>query len=379
MNFGGYQGQPGAYYTQPHQNMGGHYSGTVYYNVGDGGPGTQASYGRQDNGVQALNHLVETIKQPTFDATSYAQFSPALVQMHGITLPTPFPSHGVDYSAPHLESAFAQPIPQLSNIRGKSDLLLLEDRLQKMMNAIETHDRTAVPVVPMQPGSNSAHYPGPQIPAAAQTGAATNDQTPALTPGSTASPGHSPSSDHSSIVSPTSAGVPAYPHLQGNMSFTAPGQTVSVPTLGNQYDANNQQRRTGGRLTRAAPNGPESAITASQASGSKKRSSKVKREVDANIDPALTGPPTSSSSGSEATTTPNASNSGEEPSWLQDVRIIEDVLKLVKGMLVNHQYDGSRGMSEDGEDGSAGGTHDPDAMEDVKHEISYPELSAMTK
>ena len=378
MNFGGFQGGPPQYYGQPHQNMGAHYpSGTVYYNhVGDGGPGTQATYGRHD-GAQALETLLETIKQPSFDTSSYDNFSRALVQMHGVPLPQRISSHGIDYDAPHADNTFAQPMAQLSHIHDKRGLMLIEERLQKMRNTIETQDPNAS-TAHMQPGGHAAGYSSAHMPPAHQARPSTNDQTPALTPGSSAmsySPGNSPSSDHSSMVSPSAAGNPAYPTLQNTAALAVSSQTMSVPLLGNQYDPNDQQRRTGGRLTRAAPSDATSTATSSQPSNTKKRSSKVKRQQDANIDPALTGPPSTGSSGSDETTTPTVEN-GEEPSWLQDVRIIEDVLKLVKEMRESHLYEGE--PHDPSEGGSTGArSNGIDEMEDVKHEVSYPELSAL--
>ena len=373
MNFGGYQGPHGAYYTQPPQAMGQQYNGAVYYNMGEGGHGTQASYARHDNGVQALNSLFGTIKQPNFNASSYAQISDALVQMHGVTLPPPVSSHGINYEAPHMETAYAQPLAHLSNVRGKNDLLLLEDRLQKMMNAIETHDRTAISVGPLSTEAPNANYAAPQLASAHHAGAATGEQTPALTPGSSAmsySPGHSPTSDHSSMASSGPSGVPAYPHLQGAASLA--GHSASVPSLGAQYDPNPQQRRSGGRLQRAAPAPGGSAPTTT-------RSSKVKRERDANIDPALVGPLSSSSSGSsEHTATPGVEAGEESASWLRDVRIIEDCLQLVKGMLSNSQYsDGGQGPADHGSDGIQNG--DGEDMEVDKSGVSYPELPGMAK
>ena len=372
MNFGGYQG-PGYYGQPPHQNMGANYNGAVYYNhVGDGGPGTQATYGRHD-GALALDSLLETIKQPSFDPSNYDQIGPALMQMHGVALPQRISSHGIEYDAPRADNTFAQSMSQLPHIRHKEHLMAFEKTLQKMRNTLETQDSN-VPSAQMQPGGNTAGYPSAHMRHAHQAG---SDQTPALTPGSSAmsySPGNSPSSDHSSMASPGAAGVPAYPHLQSTAAMAVSGQTMSVPLLGNQYDLNDQQRRTGGRLTRAAPSDANSTTTSSRPSNTK-RSVKAKREQDANIDPALTGPPSTSSSGSDETTTPTA-ESGEEPGWLQDVRIIDDVLKLLKEMRESHLYEGE--SSDASEGGSAGArSNGSDEMEDVKHEISYPELSSL--
>lgn len=366
MNFGGYQAPPGAYYTQPPHTMGGQYAGSVYYS-GNGGNGTQASYARHENGVQALDNLLGAIKQQSFDATSYAEFGPALVQMHGVTLPPPIATHGVDYGAPQLD--YAQPVHQLSNVRRKDDLLIIKERLQTMMNAVETEERGSVAAA-----AQHINYSTPHLQSTYQHGAATSEQTPVLTPGSSAmsySPGQSPSSDHSSMAAIPS-GVASYPHLQG-AAILASGQGASVPTLGHQYNPNAQLRHTGGRLTRAAP-GPESVSPTTKPT--KKRSSRVKRERaerDVNIDPALTGSVFGSSSGSsEHTATPGTeAPSAEEPSWLRDVRILENLLQLVQGMLSNGQY-------EDGAEAEEARSGDSE-MEDVKQEISYPELSALSK
>ena len=172
------------------------------------------------------------------------------------------------------------------------------------------------------------------------------------------------------MASPGSSGMTAYPHLQGAAAMV--GQSSSVSTLGNQYESNFQQRQTGGRLRRAAPARGESTKT-------KVQSTKPKREQDANIDPALVGPASSSSStGSEHTVTPAAESGTEEAGWLRDVRIIEDCLQLVKGMINNPHYnDGPSGLEEHGTSGERSG--DSDDMEIERHDVSYPELPGLAK
>ena len=376
MNFGSYQGPHGAYYTQPPQSMGSQYGGsTVYYTAGDGGSGTQTSYARHPEGFQALNNFFGAIKQPNFNASTYSEFGPALAQMHSIALPPPVSSHGVDYSLPHVDGAYLQQHgQQYSSIRNKSDLLLIEDRLHKMMHAIETtEDRHAIPIASMVSTASATNYAAPNISSAHQNSASTSEQTPALTPDSSISysAGHSPSSDHSSMASSASAGLPSYPHLHGGVTLAASGPSTSVPTLGNQYDPNAQQHHIGGRLTRAQPDDGQTLRT-------ERRQTRPKRERDANIDPALVGPLSSSSSSSGNTATPGAEMGEEVGAWLRDVRIIEDLLKIVKGMLEDEQIgDGDHSSSGDA---SAESSNDhTDEMQDIKHEISYPELAGLHK
>lgn len=378
MNFA-YQGQHGGgYYTHPSQGLSNQY-GQVYYNVDPANGGPQVSYARRDDDLQALNSLLGSIKSPDFNPSNYPQFSSALSQAHGLILPPPGTAHSMQTIASHIDN-YPSHLPQLTNVRNKADLLLLQDRLNKMMQAIDAHDKNVAQgmVTSSASGANFAaaqmnlgHYNTRTMPP--------GEHTPALSSGSSEySPGHSPQSDSSPMVSPAPGGIPSYPHLQGSASLAA-AQMSSVPALGNQFDHSLPHRHTGSRLQHAQPASAHGEAMEVDSSSSASKSTRSTRGRDLNIDPALAGPTSGSSSSeaSEGTATPSQmlAPSEEGMQWLRDARFVEDLLKFVDGMLDNHQYesDGSgEGSSNSNNEGS-------DEMEDVKRDSLYPELPELPK
>jgi hypothetical protein len=331
MNFS-YQGHNGggAYYAHQPSGMGNSF-GPVYYTVeGTSGGGPQVSYRNEDH-MRSIDNLFGAIKQPNFNATSYPQFSAALGQAHGASVvlppPTQLPVSGVSDFGSHMDTSYPAHLPQLTNVRTKADLILLQDRLQKMMQAIEAHDRHSPSDYEGTMGVNQVSVTGPP------------NETPALTPSSSVisySPGHSPPSGNSPL---SSSGMPSYPHLQGSATIATTGHMSTVPAFGgHQYDHNGPHRFGGSRLQTGQPASPNEATEGSQRS-------RPRRLQDANIDPALAGPlsSTSSSSGaSDGTATPTADDTAEgDASWLQDARLVDDLLGYVGGMLRNKQYEDS--------------------------------------
>lgn len=352
-----YNGQPGGGYYQQQTSMPQSY-GQMYYSVDAGGP--QVSY-RRDDDLHTLNNLFGTIKQPNFNAASYPQFSSALTSAHGVILPPPINTHGMDYSSA-IDTSYPTHLPQLTNVRSKADLLLLQDRLQKMMHAIDAHDRT-------QAMAAQATYDMSR-----SSLSSASEQTPDLTPGTSVmsySPGHSPPADQSPI---SSTGVPSYPHLHNNLGLS------SVPSLGNQYDQNVHHRYGGGRLQRAQPAPVEGETSEAPASG------KAKKSSDPNIDPTLAGSASNSSgspSRSAGSPTPQpesrrGSDSQEEPAVKRDGRIVTDLLSYVKSLIENEQFTKSSSSSPVVKDDASPPASTTDDMEvDTKEEeaeASYPTL-----
>ena len=359
MNFGPpYQGQGGgAYYThQPQYNP----MGFGPFNNGDSGSGgpQASSYGLRRN--DDLHSLLGTLKSADFDADSYAQFGPILNQAHSVILP--MPNHADN---------FAAPFHQLNN-SSKADLLLLQDRLNKMVQAMDAQDKNITHTMGPQYGPNfhsTQMNMGQYQPRALPPG----EHTPALSSGSSAySPGHSPQSDNS--PSPASSGM-SYPHLQGSASLAA-AQMSSVPALGNQFD-HIPRRHTGNRLQRAQPASPHDQLMDAESSTAPTQSARVKRDHDINIDPALAGPMSSgsSSTASEGTTTPGqmmASGSGDTQLH-RDILLVKTLLEFVGDRLAHHGYDGTDTGSSDNTNNNGYGASDE--MEGVlKSGSLYPEL-----
>ena len=319
-----YNGQSGGgYYHQP-ANMANSF-GQMYYNV-DAGAGPQTSY-RRDDDLQALNNIFGAIKQPNFNAASYPQFSSALTSAHGVILPPPVNTHGLDYSSA-IDPAYPAHLPQLTNVRSKADLLLLQDRLQKMMHAIDAHDRTQAMAV--QANFHSQ---------ARQSLSTTSEQTPDLTPSTSVmsySPGHSPPADHSPA---SSTSMPTYPHLPNNLGMSA------VPTLGTQYDHSLPHRHSGGRLQRAQPASAHESVTEPI-----RRAGKTTRNDDPNIDPSLAGAAhsRSHSSATDGTPTPqsesrrgSAFNTEEQNTVRRDSRIVSELLSYVESLIDSGKFEKS--------------------------------------
>ena len=324
MNFP-YNGQTGGgYYHQP-TSMGNSF-GQMYYSV-DAGAGPQVSY-RRDDDLHTLNNIFGAIKQPNFNAASYPQFSSALTSAHGVILPPPVNTHGLDYSSA-IDPNYPAHLPQLTNVRSKADLLLLQDRLQKMMHAIDAHDRT-------QAMAAQANFHTQ----ARQSMSNTSEQTPDLTPSTSVmsySPGHSPPADRSPV---SSTGIPSYPHLPNSLGMSA------VPTLGTQYEQSLPHRHSGGRLQRAQPASAHGSVAEPT-----RRAGKTTRNNDANIDPSLAGAAQSRSSSSATDDTPTESRRGsafdneEQNTVRRDSRIVSELLSYVETLLDSGEYEKSTSSS----------------------------------
>lgn len=343
----------GGYYHQPAANLPQSY-GHVYYNV-DNGAGAQVSY-RRDDDLHTLNNLFGTIKQPNFNAASYPQFSSALTSTHGVILPPPINTHGMDYGSA-IDTSYPSHLPQLTNVRSKADLLLLQDRLEKMMQAIDAHDRSQA--MAAQVSYDMGH----------SSLSVTSEQTPDLTPGTSVmsySPGHSPIVDHTPI---SATGIPSYPHLH-NLGLSA------VPSLGSQYDHGGVLlRHHGGRLQRAPPVSVQEPVADD-------RSLKGKKSGNPNIDPALASSISASSgspSHSEASSTPRpesrrASGAQEQTTVSRDSRIVTDLLIYVKVLIENEQFEeGISGSPIIKESGSPATSIKDEMDVDSKEEL-YPSL-----
>ena len=366
-----YQGQNGGgggyYPSNSHQAS----YPAVYYNVNTP-VGNQASYG--DASFSKLGDLLGQIKGSGFDRTNYASFSTQLAGFQGYQLPQlPLPQQtaGMAGYAPLQQhegrdgvygptAAYAHSMPSFPHVRTKADWLALDEGLSEMTQAAYEASRPLSTHGP-QPdiyhivsgrviGDNGSPPGGPKpshhnsISTASAHSA--DSPTPALTPSSSAmsyTSGHSPTSSHSQAVSPSTTGA-IYPNLPG-VNTMSQSSTGPVPTLGEQFSDNQRHRHSGGTLYRAQPN-PEvqqPPVDEMEAEpSSKPKSSKPKR--DANIDPALAGSVSgSSSSPSEGTATPGRDATEDtteaDETWVENIRVLEALRVYVKAMLENHAYE----------------------------------------
>ena len=357
-------GGGGAYYP-PNNHQAGYPA--VYYHVTPQ-VGNQAY---ADAGFSKLGDLFGQIKGAGFDRSNYASFSTQLAGLQGYQLPLPSPHQGTGmagYAPVHHQpegrdgvygptAQYAHNMPSFPNVRTKADWLALDEGLSEMTQAAYEASRP-MPTHGQQPevyhlvsgrviGDHGPHSAG-HIPTShhdsisASSAHAADSPTPALTPGSSAmsyTSGHSPTSSHSQTVSPSTSGT-MYPSLPGvnamSQSITGP-----VPVLGEQFTEDHRHRRSGGTLYRAQPSTEEQLRSVDEteaATSSKPKSSKPRR--DSNIDPALAGSVSgSSTSPSEGTATPGRETGEADEAWVENMRILEALRAYVKGVIERQEFE----------------------------------------
>ena len=375
-----YQGQNGGNggYYPPNSHQAGYPA--VYYNIAPQ-VGNQASYA--DAGFSKLGDLLGQIKGSGFDRTNYATFSTQLAGLQGYQLPLPHQSTGIAGYAPMHQHegrdgvygptvAYAPSMPSFPHVRTKADWLALDEGLNEMTQAayeasrpLGTHAqpeiyRLASGRVIGDNGSLERQMPTSHHNSISTASAHSADSpTPALTPESSAmsyASGHSPTSSHSQ-VSPSTTGA-MYPNLPSVSAMPQSG-TGPVPTLGEQTGEEERRRRSGGTLYRAQPSSevethPSDAMVVDRAT--KTKSAKPRR--DSNIDPALAGSVSgSSSSPSEGTVTPGHDIAEPDETWVENIRILEQLRAYVKGVIERQEY-------EDDAEGEAASQNETDKPDD---------------
>lgn len=225
-----------------------------------------------------------------------------------------------------------------------------------------------------------------------------NTSTPALTPSSYAAASHSPASSHTHIspmprpanAATSSALYPSLPSFssltdaQGQQSY---GNAAPLSSLGSTYeDLDARRRYSGGYLQRVAPGPPRSNLSTVKTNSSTDSSTSASTSatdgtspVDASASPSsrrssmditktfravgLSSPQPSSLSPpidpklklpgvAELTRGAAASTRPEDPekeAWMKNVRVIEELIKYVRGRLERGEY-----SDDDGKDASAG-------------------------
>ncbi|KFY86329.1 hypothetical protein V500_07688 [Pseudogymnoascus sp. VKM F-4518 (FW-2643)] len=409
--------QPNGNYGQPHHNGGhnGYYQpqqaqsyGPVYYPVNQHAAdmGQHASYDPRKRGFDALNDFFGDAKRRNIDPTSYPQVGQRLMHLHGL------PIQGgalIDYmpSQPlmavggggHGPGVASMPQPHYSlpmpNLKTKSDLLNIDNFLDQMQSTVYESSSAAAAAGIHQPGGHYTHQAmgfrqsqsPPQTSAqnlSVQTSGPSSHMTathspqssaPALTPPSTMSyttahspssvPGLSPgdSSRHASTSSVT------YPTLPAVSSAYAPHTTSPVSTLGTNFDSDPRRRYSGGMLQKSAV-APRVSPPARDESTTPdaKRPYGGSARAESNIDPALGGVSSPSPSGTEEG---DARDRAEEV-WVENIRVIEALRKLIADRLERGEYEDDKAEGEDTEMGEA-----QEGEKEVKAEESlYPVLRA---
>jgi hypothetical protein len=245
--------------------------------------------------------------------------------------------------------------------------------------------------------------------AAATTTSTSNQGTPALTPPSTTlsyasahSPAPLPSMHHMSPHPRTSVAT-MYPSLpavssSGEVSsgYPAPASTAPTSALGTVFDNDERRRFSGGMLQKPSRPHNEEDMDTSDDSGShsatpfhrsERRYSRedsgqesVSRKVkgaeisSALIDPALAALGSPTSAHSEAGEDAQADKA--YAIWIENIRVVEALKRLVEVRLANHQYESDDEPMEDGESSSK--PQDREMTEAEKDaESLYPVLRAV--
>ncbi|KAL5354619.1 hypothetical protein ACLOAV_000708 [Pseudogymnoascus australis] len=400
-------------YYQPQQPQG---YGPVYYPVNQHAAdmGHHANYDPRKRGFDALNDFFGDAKRRNIDPTSYPQVGQRLMHLHGLpiqggALIDYMPSqplmavggHGHGHGPGPGPGVASMPQPHYSlpmpNLKTKSDLLNIDNFLDQMQSTVYESSSAAAAAGIHQPGAHYTHQAmgfrqsqsppqsapqnlGVSIP---QTSAPSSHMTaahspqssaPALTPPSTMSytSAHSPSSvpglSPADSTSRHGSTPVAYPTLPAVSSAYAPHTTSPVSTLGTNFDSDPRRRYSGGMLQKSAvaPPRPSPPARDESTTPDAKRPYGGSRG-ESNIDPALAG---SVGSPSPSGTEEGDARDRAEEVWVENIRVIEALRKLIADRLERGEYEDDKADTEMGEAQEVQG-------EKVKAEESlYPVLRA---
>lgn len=371
-------------YYQPQQpqaySMG--YYPVQHHTANVGHHAAAGDYDQRKRGFDVLNDFFGDAKRRQIDPTSYPQVGQRLMSLHGLPISSGslvdyMPSqpmmgmngHGGPQVASMAQPHYSLPMP---NLKTKTDLLNIDNFLDQMQATVYESSNQSAAAGVHQPGAHythqgvnfrQSHSPpqaasqniamaiGQQAPASTHTAPmmaqahSPQSSTPALTPTSgnvSYTSGHSPSSapglspsDSSRHGSTTSAGYPTLPAVS---SVYAPHSTTSpVSTLGTNFDSDPRRRYSGGMLQKAA-GGSRFGAPAYTSNPSPTQAAKqlpYPGQSSSNIDPALSGV---SSPGAASDSEQSARDRAEEV-WVENIRVIEALKRMVAERLERHEYD----------------------------------------
>ena len=291
-------------------------------------------------------------------------------------------------------------LPPMSNVRTKNDLINIDQFLEQMQNTIYESDENVAAAGVAQPG---AHYvqggmsyrttnsPPSQLPPSHVTAAGSapmmaasahspSTGTPALTPPSSAqsyTSNRSPISmpQHHRVSPPHESGAGMYPRLPSTtmpdgMGAGYPTVSSAAPpsTLSGIFDHDERRRYTGGTLQRARPAERElddNRMDTTHDGKEDRERTPTKDSIAASlIDPALSGaspdPDQEAAQRTAQAATEVAERDGNA-AWVEKVRLLENLRRLVSELLEQDRFDESG--SHSGHESPASGM---DAMEGVE-------------
>ncbi|KAJ5132466.1 hypothetical protein N7448_006624 [Penicillium atrosanguineum] len=409
-------GAPQYYQTHaPPQPANPHSYGNVYYALSQGQE-SQQSYDRK-RGYDALNEFFGDLKRRQFDPNSYAAVGQRLLGLQALQLPIlnngPVPEYqpqpmpasvavgggGSGYS-PSGGPAPAYHLPPMSNVRTKNDLINIDQFLEQMQNTIYESDENVAAAGVAQPGAHyvqggmsyrATHSPPSQLPPSHVTAAGSapmmaasahspSTGTPALTPPSSAqsyTSNRSPISmhQHHRVSPPHESGAGMYPRLPSTtmsdgMGAGYPTVSSAAPpsTLSGIFDHDERRRYTGGTLQRARPAEralDDNSMDTTHDGKEESERTPTKESIAASlIDPALSGaspdPDQEAAQRTAQAATEVAERDGNA-AWVEKVRLLENLRRLVSELLEQDSFDGSGSHS-----GNESPASEMDAMEGVE-------------
>ncbi|KAF1816628.1 hypothetical protein P152DRAFT_379375, partial [Eremomyces bilateralis CBS 781.70] len=364
-----YSGGPASAYHAASQ---GYPAGAVYYPVHPQSNQMESDYHvRKKATFDALKEFFGDVQNRKIDPSTYYDVGQRLMNA-GVALPLMQSFHGGaggDYHGGGVATAaYAQP-PHMLPLPGlrKTDLSDIDRFLEQLQNTVYSDNPShAAAAGVAQPGAHYVHtgvgYRSSNSPpnlaagAAAAAAAATHGSTlaPLASSVSTETPALTPASSvmsYASTQSPvarTSAGPHGYPPLPPvtGMSEMGGSYTSSAPSssLATSFDPDGRRRFSGGILQKAATPfhdvkmDSDDAPTPRGSSKTASVSSDLPRDVNRlrlvspsltnNIDPSLSSP-AERSDGSDDT----------EHRWVDNVRYIEELRKIIKYKLEHEEYE----------------------------------------
>lgn len=410
----------------PPQPANPHSYGNVYYALSQGQDGQQA-YDRK-RGYDALNEFFGDLKRRQFDPNSYAAVGQRLLGLQALQLPIlngPVPEYqpmpagiavgGGGYS-PGGAPAPAYHLPPMSNVRTKNDLINIDQFLEQMQNTIYESDENVAAAGVAQPGAHyvqggmnyrTTHSPPSQLPPSHVTAATSapmmatsahspSTGTPALTPPSSAqsyTSNRSPisMSQNHRVSPPHESGAGMYPRLPSTTmsdSMTAgyPTASSAAPpsTLSGVFDHDDRRRYTGGTLQRARPAErelDENSMDTSHDGKEDRERTPTKEHPDVSIatsliDPALSGAsldPDQEAAQRTAQAATEVADRDVNVAWVEKVRLLENLRRLVSELLEQDRFGESR--SHSGTESPASGTDAMEGVETASRAFASPEQS----
>ncbi|KAJ5668736.1 hypothetical protein N7462_009806 [Penicillium macrosclerotiorum] len=396
----------------PPQPANPHSYGNVYYALSQG-PDGNASYDRK-RGYDALNEFFGDLKRRQFDPNSYAAVGQRLLGLQALQLPIlngPVPEYqpmpagvavggGAGYS-PGGAQAPAYHLPQYAKhyLRERRECGRRRGRATRRPLRTGWHELPCDPFSPSQlpPSHVTATTSAPMMAASAHS---PSTGTPALTPPSSA---QSYTSNRSPISLPQThrvsppheSGAGMYPRLPSatvsdSMTAGYPAVAGAAPpsTLSGAFDHDDRRRYTGGTLQRARPaerSVDENNMDTTHDSKTDGERTPTKDHPDVAsslIDPALASTSPNPDQEAAQRTAQAATEVAERDvnvAWVEKVRLLENLRRLVSELLEGGRFDELAGHSSLGASPTPASDDVMEGIETASQQASPAHMSPPTQ